>query len=75
MRFSLPKTLCAGRMAQTGEGWNLALDELSKLPPGTLIPEAATSGQASLESDFLEVIGRCDKTGGSRTCCPSQSGR
>jgi hypothetical protein len=60
MRSSLLRALCTGRIQQTCEGRNLALDELRKLPPRVPFPEAATLGQASLESDFLEAIGRCD---------------
>lgn len=56
------RALCTGRMIQTGECRNLALDELRKLPAGAPpIPEAADEDQAYLESEFLEVIGRCSK--------------
>jgi hypothetical protein len=56
------RALCAGRMAQTGESHNQALDELRRIPAGTPpIPEAADTDQAFLESCFLEEIGRCHK--------------
>jgi hypothetical protein len=56
------RALCAGRMAQTGESHNQALDELRRIPAGTPpIPEAADADQAFLESCFLEAIGRCEK--------------
>jgi hypothetical protein len=62
MPSSLLRALCIGRMLQTGEGHNQALDELRQIPPHTApIPEAADEDQAFLESEFLEVIGRCSK--------------
>ena len=62
MPSSVLRALCTGRMLQTGEGRNQALDELRQLPPRTApIPEAADEDQAFLESEFLEVIGRCSK--------------
>jgi hypothetical protein len=61
MPSSTLDALCQGRIAYTGESWECALTELRDAPHGTPIPDAASTGQAALESDFLEVIGRCDK--------------
>lgn len=61
MPTTLPQRLASGRAAQTGETPQQALDGLRTLDPGTPpIPDAATADQAFLESEFLELLGRCD---------------
>jgi|HubBroStandDraft_3_1064219.scaffolds.fasta_scaffold426411_2 hypothetical protein len=61
MPSPLLRKLCTGRMLQTGEGRNRALDELRRLPSQTRPISEADEDQALLESEFLEVIGRCSK--------------
>jgi hypothetical protein len=54
--------LARGRSARTRESSHHALNEIRLLQPGTPpIPPATDVHQAALESDFLEVIGRCPK--------------
>jgi hypothetical protein len=62
MPSTLLMALARGRSARTGESCRHALNEIRLLQPGTPpIPPAADMDQAALESDFLEVIGRCPK--------------
>lgn len=62
MPSTLLMALARGRAARTGESCRHALNEIRLLQPGTPpIPPAADVHQAALESDFLEVIGKCPK--------------
>jgi hypothetical protein len=62
MPSTLLMALARGRSARTGESSRHELNEIRLLQPGTPpIPSAADVHQAALESDFLEVIGRCPK--------------
>jgi hypothetical protein len=60
MPTSTTDMLCKGRIACTGESWECGLTELRNTPHGTPIPDAGSPGQSALESEFLEVIGKCD---------------